>query len=395
MPVNTMNFLDPQFLMGVIEERQDFGNERSKYIGERFFPRQNYPEQTVLWELVRQENRLAGVFSAKGKAVPGDDIGWKTMFANVVWIKAAKYLDPDIVQKVRDPGMLPVYKAGGSAFAIQGIAQRVESKMREYLTFVDDQIAAQEEYFALQAMQGALRWPPLGADGLPIATAMPEWNADEKVDVTWPFTTEFKQSMYTLEGVPAKPGLANRNGTKLGWTDPNADPAFDLEVIADMMMELKNVDMDGATALMSRKAISYISHLENVQRWLRGTNYVKGDNFINNNLLKERVKSTFGLNIETYDAKWTYLDGLNADGSENISSVRFLPAHKMVIVPKTEKIGVMAQSPHETQDGNYVHGKTLHIHRAEKEPHERELSMSNLVFPLLTQPAGIGVFDLF
>ena len=64
---NVMNMMDPQFLMGVLEERQDFGAERSKYIGDRFLPAQDVPEQTVLWETVRRENRLAGVYSSKLK----------------------------------------------------------------------------------------------------------------------------------------------------------------------------------------------------------------------------------------------------------------------------------------------------------------------------------------
>src|SRR3989337_565199 len=133
-----MHMLDPQYLMGVLAERQDFGLERPKYIGSRFFPMQNVPEQTVLWETIRIENRLAGVYSSRGKAMPGDDIGFKTKFANLVWIKAAKTLDTDLVQKIRDPGMINIYKAGGPLpFAVQGIADRVTAKMNRYLAYID------------------------------------------------------------------------------------------------------------------------------------------------------------------------------------------------------------------------------------------------------------------
>lgn len=393
--INPMNFLDPQFLMGVLEERQDFGAERGKYIGQRFFPKQNFPEQTVLWETIKKENRLAGVYSARGKAVPGDDIGFATHFANLVWIKAAKFLDPDTVQKIRDPGMVAVYKAGQSAFTVQGIYERIQQKMRMYLEFVDDQIAAQEEYFAMQAMQGTLVWPPRNDAGVPITPAMPEWNINEKIEITWPFTTKFVQNISTLAGVPLKTGLADRTGGGYAWNNASANPVKDFEVIGDMLMELKGVDIDGATAIMSRKALSYIAELESVQRWLRGTNYDRGDVYADNKMLKEKVKSMFGLSIETYDAKWTYVNGYDADGLEVVQSVRFLPADKMIIVPRGEKIGVLAQAPHETQQGQYVHGKVVHVHRDEKEPHTRELSASNVVFPLLQQPEAIGVFTVF
>lgn len=70
--VNPLNLLEPQYLMGLLAERQDFGLERPKYIGNKYFLRRNFPEQTVLWETIQRENRLAGVYSSKGKAVPGD-----------------------------------------------------------------------------------------------------------------------------------------------------------------------------------------------------------------------------------------------------------------------------------------------------------------------------------
>jgi len=401
MTINILSFLDPQYLMGVIAERQDFGAERGKYIGTELFPRRNFPEQTVAWETQRRENRLAGIYTAKGKPVPGDDIGFKTYFENMLWIKAGKYLDPDIVNKIRDPGMVAMYKSGGQApFAVQGIAERVAAKMNQYLTFIDDQIAAQEEYFAIKALTNEFRWPPLGYDGQPIDNVNynPEWNHEGgKLEVEWPFHEKFVQNIWELEGVPASVGGTNRDGTQIRWTEDGADPRYDLEVIADMMLEEKGVDADGATLLMSRKALSYIAFLASVQRWLIPTTDIgQGDRmFADVNRVKEWIQSAFGFRIRLYDAKWTYLDGFNDDGSEIIRSVRFMPANKMVVIPPGETVGVMAQAPHETQGGDYVWGKTISVKRQDEEPYERWMSMSNLCWPLMTSPDALGVFTLW
>lgn len=400
MAVDVLSLLEPRYLMGLIADRQDFGLERQKYIGGQYFPRKNFPEQTVLWETIQRENRLAGVYSSKGKAVPGDDIGWGQAFAKLMWIKAAKYLDPDIVSKIRAPGMVAVYKAGESAFPIVGMADRVAAKMREYLEFIDDQLAAQEEYFALSAMQGELIWPPVGADGQPLSDAImalnPEWNKDEKLHITWPFVTEFKQDIKNLTGVAAIPGGTARAGAGYWWNEANADPRHDLEVIADMMLELKSVDAENADLVMSRKVLSYMAEIANIQRWLVGVNYeaVNAGMLADISKVKEKIKTQFGYEIKLYDAKWTYIEGKDATGKEIVKSVRFLPSWKMLVVPRGEKFGVMAQAPHENQTNDWVYGPSVWVYTDPRPPREREMGIENVCFPLMQQPEGVGVFKV-
>lgn len=407
---NTTLMLDPQYLMGVLSERQDFGQERPKYIGDRFFPIQNVPEQTVLWETIRMENRLAGIYSSRGKAIPGDDIGFKTKFANLVWIKAAKVLDTDTVQKIRDPGMINIYKSGGPVpFAVEGIQGRVTAKMNRYLAYIDDQIAAIKEYFRIKAMLGYLHWPPLGSDNLPIALPMPEWNAGQNIDMRWPFTDEFlyhRDRVDPTDGTTPAPrtvanltGLNGDVGAGFLWDDPSANPLVDMEVLGALMEDTKGVNPDNATMLMSRLVVSRLVRNPVMQNWLLGRTFSSVGGFeaaAGLPVLKEKIKGAFGFTIETYDAKWTYIDFANplSDGSENIRSVRFLPVGRVVVVPQGEKIGAMAQAPHENQQGDFVYGDVLHVHRDEKEPHDREMSMSNVTWPLLQQPEGIAVLDV-
>ena len=408
--INPMNFLDPMFLLGVLNERQDFGDERPKYIGQRFFPRRNVPEQTLLWETQRRENRLAGVYSAKGKAVPGDEIGFQTFWANLLWIKASKHLDPDTVMKMRDPGMVNVYKEGQSAFVIQGIADRVASKMGEYIQFCDDQIAATEEYFALRAMQSRMIWPPRDENGMKINSPMPEWNAEQKIGISWPFTSEFvykrkddpdepitERTIADLKGVAWRPGLAERSGAGYLWSDTaNANPVKDLAVLSDLMLDLKGVDANNATIVMSQRVLSAWMENSKIREWLFGKNYeaAGAQSLMNWNTLKTKVKDSLGYDLLLYDAKWTYLDGVDSAGKDIIRSVRFLPASRIIIVPKAEKIGVMAQAPHENQNGDFVYGPNTWIHRDELPPYERQMGIDNIIWPLLQQPEGIGVFDV-
>lgn len=398
--IEVMNLLEPRYLMGLIADRQDFGLERQKYIGGQYFPVKNFPEQTVLWETIQKENRLAGIYSSKAKAVPGDDLGWGQAFAKLVWIKAAKYLDPDIVSKIKAPGMVAVYKAGESAFPIQGMAERVAAKIREYLEFIDDQMAAQKEYFALSAMQGELIWPPVGADGQPLSDTIkalnPEWNTDEKLYLRWPFVEKFRQDIKTLAGVPALEGQTDRAGTGLWWNEANANPRHDLEVIADMMLELKSVDAENADLIMSRKVLSYMAELANIQRWVVGVNYeaVQAGMAADIAALKTKIKTMFGYEIKLYDAKWTYLAGKDADGKDIVKSVRFLPPWKMLVVPRGEKFGVMAQAPHEDQQNNWVYGDSVWVYTDPRPPREREMGAENVCFPLMQQPEGVGVFKV-
>lgn len=396
MSVDVLNLLEPRYLMGLIADRQDFGLERQKYIGKSYFPRKNFPEQTVLWETIQRENRLAGIFSSKGKAIPGDDLGFGQAFAKLVWIKAAKYLDPDIVSKIKAPGMVAVYKAGESAFPIMGMADRVAAKVKEYLEFIDDQLAAQEEYFALQAMQGELNWPPLGEDGKPLGVVMPEWNADEKLNIKWPFVEKFQQDISTLKGVPALAGQTDRAGTGYYWNNASANPRHDLEVIADMMLELKSVDAENADLIMSRKVLSYMAELANIQRWIVGVNYesVNAGMAADIAKVKEKIKTMFGYEIKLYDAKWTYLNGVDSTGKEIVKSVRFLPPWRMLVVPRGETFGVMAQAPHEDQNNNWVYGPNVWVYTDPRPPREREMGIENICFPLMQQPEGVGVFQV-
>ncbi|MBD3284650.1 hypothetical protein GF395_04390, partial [Candidatus Uhrbacteria bacterium] len=233
MAVYPNDLLHPTFLMGAIQERPERAAIRQGYIGSQFLPTKEVPERRLTWDSMVAENNLAGFYSSKGHAIPGEDTLFSTHFANLADVKASRYLDPDIVGKVRDPGMLAAYKAAGDSFTIKGIAQRVQAHVRDNLAWCDDAVDAQMEYMVLSALVGTLEWPPKDSDGNVISDPMPHWNPEQEITVNFPLKSEFVQDASTLSGYDS------RSGGGAVWTDSSADPILDLEVIAELMVEEK------------------------------------------------------------------------------------------------------------------------------------------------------------
>lgn len=395
--------LEPRYLTGLVQERSPIStNESAKYIGSRLFPQRNHPERTILWDSVKgPENRLAGLFSERGRAVPGDDLAFITYFEKMVWIQAAKYIDTDTLMHMRDPGMTALYNDAGAPANIRAQAQRIQDKMREYLMFMDNQIRAQKEYFAIKAALGELRWPPLGADGMPISSVMPEWNAEGgRMNITFPKYDKFFQNVWELEGVPLRPGLDNRTGDGKKWTEDDVNYPLQLEIIAEMMLELRGIDANSSVMYMSRKLINRMAMSGGVQRWLGIPSAISDPANTNSyqyadpNIIKERLTSMFGWEIVPYDAMWTYISGTEDDGTEAIKPVRFLPENKILITPQ-QPIGEMAHAQHETQDGNWIWGPAVHMKRRDMPPYDYEMLEDDICWPIIKNPDSRAVFTVF
>src|SRR4030067_2550369 len=116
----------PHFLTGAIEKRPTRESIKQRYLWPEFLPLKEVPERRLTWDAVAAENNLAGFYGTKGEPVPGDDLIFKSHFANLIDVMATRHLDHDILNSVRAPGMLAVYKTGGSAAPIQGLRARLE-----------------------------------------------------------------------------------------------------------------------------------------------------------------------------------------------------------------------------------------------------------------------------
>ena len=391
------DMLSPIFMDEVIRRRNTLEHTETvakAYIGREFFPFRDFPERRILWESVQDQtvNDLAGIYAWKDRAlVKSDDRTWDTHFAELVVVKAARTLDPDIVTKVRDPGMLAVYKAGGSAFAVQAWRQRVADHISKRLQWMDDAVNAVNEYFAWSAILGTLVWPPRDASGAAIVNPPSWWNPEAKMIIRFPFHAPFHQKASTLSGELNVSGVPETSDG-LTWDDPNANIIEQLDLIANFMLSEKNIDANDAELIMSRKLFRKLQYNELFLKYLVGGAVTAGAaanfqqsgarNFIPPMAVKDFIESRLGFAIRLYDAKWTYPDP-QPDLPEKTKTVRFLPDNLVVIKPREARFGWMAQAPHENSQGQWATGKHAFVYRDPRPPYEREMGLTWIGFPIL------------
>lgn len=395
MAVYPNDMLTPKFLMGAIQERPERNAIRQGYIGNTLFPARDVPERRLMWDSMASENNLAGFYAPMGQAIPGSDVMFATHFADLIDIKASRYLDSDIVGKVRDPGMPAIIKAAGDSFVVKGIQERVNTHVRDSLAWCDDAVDAQMEYMALQAIQGTLIWPPKDADGNAITDAMPHWNAKMTVGVNFPLKAEFKQNASTLTG------YKSATGGGYAWTNANADPIKDLELIATYMQEETGVSSYGAKLIMSRTTLSKIAFLPNILRWITGTvsagvaNAQAAPEYADIESVKNFIQTRLGYTIQLYDAQWTYRTLNKTTGAEQIKRVKFLQEGKVIVIPNQAQLGFMAMAPHETQDQSWVTGKAAWVWASDKPPITREMGVNVVAFPVIQYPSEIFNLNVY
>ncbi len=401
MSVYPNDMLSPTFLMGAIQNRPDRNAIKQGYIGASLFPKKDVPERRLMWDSLVSENNLAGFYSSKGVALPGSDLMFATHFADLIDLKASRYLDADLVAKIRDAGMPAVVKNAGDSFTIRGIQERVNSHLRDNLAWCDDAVDAQLEYMAMSAIRGSLVWPPKDANGVAISDPMPHWNSDMELTVNFPLRSTFQQDASTLTG------YKSRTGGGYAWTSDSADPIKDLEVIAEYMVEETGIDPYGAKIIMSRSTLSRIAFLPNILRWITGFTPVGGTGgssavnaapalgYADVNTVKNFVQTKLGYEVVLYDAQWTYRELNKTTGVETVKRVKFLPEGKVVILPKNFNVGYMAYAPHETQAGNWITGKAPWVWTSEKPPIQREMGVNAVAFPIVTYPDEIFNLDVY
>ncbi len=381
--------LTPTFITGVIEQRPTKDAIKQGYIGQTLFPSREVPERRLSWETMVAENNLAGVYSSKGRAIPGDDLMFDTYFANLVDVKAARQVDPDVVAILRDAGMPAVYAAGGTSNTIRNVAQRVQDHIQKRIAWCDDSVDSTLEYFAMQALTGTLVWPPLTAAGAAITSPMPQWNANETISISFGLEPNFIQNVTTLAG------HNSRTGGGLVWTNASSNMLLDLEVIAQYMVEYKGVNLTNPIVIMSRSLLSYQAFNSTVLNWIKGKQYESPDGarYVDINELKNAISTKLGFTIQTYDAQWTYRTTAGVEGKPTINRVKFLKEGMVIIKSDNGPVGYMAQAPHEAQDGSFRSGKIPWVYREPKPPYEVEMGIGSVSFPVIENVSDIFVLN--
>lgn len=349
------HMLNSAYLIGAVNNRPSKEAIRQQYVGLKLLPWQEVPERNMVWDVMESENNLAGVYAPKDRATPGDDLSFGSVFANLVDVKASRMLDPWAVQSLRDPGMPSVYKAGGSAYAVQGIQQRLKDHFNKRLAWCNEVVDSQVEYFAMHALQGQVVWPPVDNDGNDITYPMPHWG-DSALSINFPLPANQNQAVTTLTG------HASRTGGGYAWSDAtNADPLKDLRVIDEYMLKTLGITLKGGRILMSTVTLNKMIECTKILDWIAGSNKEQqgARTFVAEEDLKTFVKTKTGWTIETYDANWTFRT--RSPGSNpTITRVDFLKEGKILILPAGEAVGNMATTLVKAEpgpSGKWVYGK--------------------------------------
>lgn len=372
------NPLNTAYLLGAVKSRP-VSYERQGYMGRKFFPEKPVYDYHLTWDVIKAENQLAGVYAIAGKPVPGSDMLFTQMFADVVNLMAGRVVDPQSVMVLRDPGMPNIRSR-----AEQSAATKARRKVAEATAWCDDRIEALVEYLCMSALQGQVDWPP--------PTISPtNWEpqyGNATFNITFPLRSTFKQSASTL--TTTIEGKV-RNGTQVTWDQTGADPMKDLEVITEYINEVTGVNARGSTIIMSSSVLSYMSENQKVIDRIAGTE--RGIDFLSVPKLKDWLKDNLGFKVVQYDSQYTYRTNVGSSDGPTINAVRFLPRGRVIILPPGETTGYFATAPHAGPDDSYNPGKYTWLVKDKEPPFETRLGVGQIGFPIMQLDAS-SIFRL-
>ena len=369
------NPLTTAYLLGAIKSRPT-SYERQGYLGRKLLPEKPVYDYQLTWDVVKAENQLAGIYTFAGKPVPGSDMLFTQMFADVVNLMASRVVDPESVMHMRDAGTVNIRTtADRAAYA------KAKRKVREGLTWCDDRVEALVEYLIMHAFQGQVDWPP--ADPAP-ANWEPQYG-NSRFNITFPMRSAFKQAATTLSG------YNSRSGGGIAWNQAGADPFLDLEVIAEHIAETTGLSARGSTIICSTGVLSHLTQNTKFLNRIAGTD--RGIDFLDVQLIKDFFKDRIGYKFVEYDAQYTYRTNEGSDDGPTINAVRFLPRGRLIILPPGEDYGFFASAPHAGPDDRYEPGKYTWLVKDKKPPFETEMGVGQIGWPILTGVESVYRFD--
>jgi hypothetical protein len=383
------NPLTPQFMQTAIEERPTTEDLRKTRIGLSILPMKPVEEYELTWDVIRSENELAGVYAHEGIPVPGDDILFETLAADIVNLMATRIVKESDVMTLRDPGDPGLHSASRAAY------RRAQTRTRRLMEWCDDTIDNLVEFLIMWALQGTITWPPLTDAGAAIGVHQKQWGASNWV-LNFPtqpanavLATPFRQAATTLRGMIDAVSPAGRAGGGVAWNLAGAQPILDIEVILDFMTWVLGFSMYGATAITSRRVFSYLANNTSVIQWVQGTE--KGTNFVSTDAFTDFMKTKFDLNWRIYDAQWTYRTNLTAAAGPTINRVHFLRPGHVIILPPGEDFGFFATGP--AKANNWKTGKYTWLKDYDTPPFDTEMGVGIKGFPILQRSEEIFLYD--
>jgi hypothetical protein len=371
------NPLSRIYLDGVITTRPDHAAWRSQYIGDSLFPIKEVPAYKLAWDEIQSENNLGGFYAINGRPIPGSDMKFKEHFQELTNVMSARVMEPQDVMYLREPGE-PT--PGTASYNMKAQAQ---AKITKFIGDCDNEVDAMVEYMRLGALQGSIVWPPKDAAGNAIAVPMPQWG-DIQMTINFPIRSTFNQDGTTLVG------YSSRNGTQVAWSDAaNSNPIYDLEVIAELIMETIGVDAHGSRIIMGGGLLSRLAFNESIISWVKGLE--SGVKYIAVEELKGFIKTKIGYTIQEYNARWTYRTNHHSNEGPTVNSVPFLGRNRMIILPPGVDLGYTASGP--SPDGEYRSGKYSWVAQDKEPPWETRIGEGHVCFPVFKAADSVFLFD--
>lgn len=375
---NPRHMISPVFLAGVIEDRPNVAREYQGYIGQRLCPWMEVPERQITWDVVFQENNLAGIYDPRGEAIPGDDILYSSILATLADVKSSRVLESWTLQHFNEPGMAQVYTGTGD------FGRSIEAKLRREIAKkigqCDDEIDTMYEYFTMRSLQGSIEWPPKDASGNTIASPMQQWNPNLAVSISYPLPSNFNQAVTALTGYDSE------TTTNVVWSNhSSAAPLDNMRVINRLVKRTTGSSLRGGVVLMGESTFNHMAQCTEVLNWVAGANKEQPDarRYIDYSEIENIVKTKTGWSIELYDASWTYRTDVPGT-KPTVTQVPFLDEGKVLFLPRATGMGSMLTTKLQTAPGvgaGWAYGKVPWSYEAPKPPYDVELGINAVMIP--------------
>lgn len=359
----TNDVLSIRFMMEVVNNIPIPRN----YIGLRYLPYVPVSSAELTWDVLKDEQNLAGLYSIDGKIMPGHEPIFGQMFADVCRIGGSRVVSEDEYRKLRDPGMI-----GIETGLVADLRAEAERKIAKKLAACNREVDATVEYLIMNALQGYISWPPPGLNTTPALG-----NAVFKLDYNFPSDHKINVS-------------SNSDFGGYYWTDAtNADIVKAMEQSALVLEDDAGVDASNLDVVMTRHVLKWALQQS---KFVDIVKYTNPSGILNFGLAQGYLETTLGIRIVIYSAQYTYRTVSATDPSDiTINRVRFLNTNKVIVMPRGVKLGDMATSP--SKANNWQTGKFT-WNKEEQNPWRDEIGVGINAFPRLTTPEAILVLQV-
>jgi len=363
----TNDILTPRFMLEVVEQ---IPIPRT-YMGLGYFPMREVSDEELTWDVLKEEQGLAGLYSIDGKIVPGSDAIFGQMFADIIRIGASRTVKESEWRKLRDPGM-----TGIRTGVVADIRAEVQRKLATKLRDCNREVDATVEYLTMHALMGYIPWPPaeLSLGGVHAL-------GDAKLAIDYNF--------------PSDHVIRADNSTVFSsaylWTDTtNCDIADQLFQIAQKIEEDAGVPAENLDMIISgRRAIRLMMNNAKLRAVVQYTN-VEG--LLDFARVSRYMEDNLGVRIRLYTGMYTYRTIGTSDPSDiTIHRTRIIPDNKIIFVPRGVRLGDFATSP--SQANNWRPGKFTWT-KEETNPWRMEMGVGINGFPRMTHPECIIVLQI-